>query len=181
MQFQLWIGGVKFCPEWILTHKPEEVAHSLVDILNDQCQCGLTTMHITEEKLTCSFERESKVTFSARLSHTSTTDIINHIHKRLLNDSTVTVTLNKGTENETDTELIVEQLISPSCFDHGDLAAAPPPATSMMLSASEIALCIAIGLLFCAILAIIILSIAVYQLKQKLYDTRLHPRYICDL
>ena len=119
--------------------------------------------------------------FSGRLSHTtnaSTTDIINHINKRLLNDSTVIVTLNKGTENETDTGLIAERLMTPNCFDHGDLGVPSPPATSMMLSVSEIALWTAIGLLFCTILAIIILSIAVYQLKQKLYKTRLHSRCV---
>ena len=180
--FQLWIDGVKLCPEWIITHKPEEVAHSLVEALNGQHQCGLTTMHITEEKLTCSSERENKVIFSARLSHTtnaSTTDIINHINKRLLNDSTVII-LKEGTENETDTELIVEHLTTPSCFDHGNLTLSPPPAASTMLSASEIVVWIAVGLLLLAIMAIIILSIAVYLLKQQqlLYKTRLHSRYV---
>lgn len=181
LRFQLWIGGIKFCPEYILTRKPEEVAHSLVEALSEQYQCGLTTMHISEEKLTCSSERENKVIFSARLSHTtsaSTTDIINHINQQLLNGSTVIATLKKGTENETDTELIVERLMTPSCFDHGDLTLPLPPASSTMLSASEIAMWIAVGLLFCAILAIIILSIAVYFFKQQLYKTRLHLRCV---
>lgn len=179
--FQLWIGGVKFCPEWILTCNPEEIAHSLVEALNDQCQCGLTTMHITEKKLTCSSEGENNVIFSARLSQTmqaSTTNIINHINKWLLNDSAVIVAMRKDTENEMDTELIVERLMTPSCYDHDDLTFPQPPETSRMLSAPEIAMWTAFGLLFGAFLAVTILLIAVYQLRQKLYKTRLHLRCV---
>lgn len=183
LQFQLLLSGVEACSEGIHTDKLEEVAHLIVLALGEQCQCDLTASHITDEELICLPEMEKTAILSARLSQTkqaSTTDIISHINEWILNGSTFFVTLE---ENETSTEITLERILTPSCTeDSGITTPSPeiPSAASTMLNASEIAMWTAITLLLCAVLAITILLITVFKLRQKLTRERLHSRFVKD-
>ena len=54
--------------------KLAEVRHTVQEVLNDSCQCEITTDSIDEESFACSEDSSNYVTYRARLSGTSEQD-----------------------------------------------------------------------------------------------------------
>lgn len=179
LQFQLQLMVFKECSEWI-PGKLEKFTQLLVETMEEQCQCGLTVAHITEEELACSQEMENGVIFSARLSKTmqaSTTDLIGLLGEWNMERILIPV----GTDSEMLTEIVVEGLLTPSCFrtvDSTFVTSAVRSIPSGMLSLSEIVMWIAIPLLICAVVLVFILSAVVLTLRRQLNKASCKSRFV---
>lgn len=179
LQFQLQLMVVEECSEWI-RGKLKKFTQLLIETMEEQCQCGLTVAHITEEELTCSHETETGVIFSARLSETmqaSITDLINLLREWNMKRILMPVEYS-GTDSEMLTETVVEGLLTPSCIRTVDSTLATSVVASSMLSLSEVIVWVVIAFLICAVVLVFILSAAVFVLKRQLNKASCKSRFV---
>ena len=118
--FQIRLNGIPNCHKWALTNtaaKIHDIVTTLVQVVEQACECGFTRDHITEDAFQCFPESQQHVTFRARLKETSQASIpqlIAYIEQWAITSKIVTIRqFRLGIKNTCDT--VVNDFFSPEC------------------------------------------------------------------
>ena len=114
------MNGIPNCHKWALTNTATKIHHlltTLVQAVEQECECGFTREHITEDAFQCFPESQQHVTFRARLSETtqaSTQQLIAYIKQWAIASKIIAIRqFRLGINNTCDT--VVNDYYTPEC------------------------------------------------------------------
>ena len=195
--FQIRLDGVPDCSQWILIDpvaKGEELITLLVQAVEQECECGFTRDHITDDAFQCFPESQQHVTFRARLaelSQATSPPLITHIEQWVSSTQFISIQSVRFSIDSACTVVITE-FGSRECSEEQPTTTTTPQRTTTNPSTSEsftfnpgtataavpvglIVGVILIVLLVCGVGVTIIITVVVVVLRRQRAHKK-HPR-----
>ena len=117
---QIRLNGILDCLQWTSTDtvsKNTIVTSTLVQVVEQACECGFTRDHITEDAFQCFPESQQHATFRARLNETSqvtTLQLITYIEQWVSTEGFISIqNVRLGINNTC--SLVITDFNSPEC------------------------------------------------------------------
>lgn len=174
---QLLFHGIHNCPEYRESKANEilqDVTNGLVEDINELCQCGLDSSHITKSFLQCFTEDPGQVAFRAQLSQTTrstTKDLILYLNEWIRSPGQLLVQGSLLQLNTTCSQVITDQFGMSICAQaqSGNETATPPcPSCPQCDSTAAIASAVVVILIVAfVLLAVSTVAIAYFVSKQQ--------------